>query len=29
MIVYIVANAKPYDDLYDYYRFCVGVEVVE
>ena len=23
------ANAKPYDDLYDYYRFCVGVEVVE
>ena len=23
------ANAKPYDDLYDYYRFHVGVEVVE
>ena len=23
------ANAKPYDDLYDYYRFCVAVEVVE
>ena len=23
------AKEKPYEGLYDYYRFCVGVEVVE